>query len=274
MWSTRPDAPKGPGSLTPSGQRRGSSASEPSEAGKRFSLWTRLNIGETEFQRLPLHTHWLNETDDLVLALMEQLKPAQPGDTVAVSEKVVVLLTGRAIDLNTIKPGRLARFLSRYVRNRDSSGRMVPEKMEYVVRTVGYARVLAAAIGLMLTRPFGLRGTFFQLVGPMAKNIGGAGPPYEDLLFPPLDVKFAKRICMELERILDIGVSIVNVNDFGGSIRAVSPRSLSGETLARVLIDNPMGGRLTSTPFVLIRPVSTKMHNVLTPPQTHSYFRF
>ena len=38
-------------------------------------------------------------------------------------------------------------------------------------------------------------------------------------------------LCADLERALDIGVSIVDLNDYGGSIRAVSPRSLSAETL-------------------------------------------
>ena len=57
-----------------------------------------------------------------------------------------------------------------------------------------------------------------------------------------------------LEQALDIGVSIVDLNDFGGSIRAVSPRSLSAETLAAILSDNPLGQHRRSTPFVLVRP--------------------
>jgi hypothetical protein len=69
-----------------------------------------------------------------------------------------------------------------------------------------------------------------------------------------LDSDVAQGICADLEQALDIGVSIVDLNDFGGSIRAVSPRSLSAETLASVLGDNPLGQHLTCTPFVLVRP--------------------
>ena len=115
----------------------------------RVDLWTEVSVAGVRYLRLPLHTEWLDESDDLVLALKESLKVARPGDTVGISETVTILLTGRTVD---------------------------------------------------------------------------------------------------------IGVSIVDLNDFGGSIRAVSPRSLSAETLAAVLSDNPLGQRLTSTPFVLVRP--------------------
>jgi hypothetical protein len=127
--------------------------------------------------------------------------------------------------------------------------------MEYVLRTLGVVRIIAAAIGGALTRPLGMRGTFYRIAGPIARDVdGGPHTPYEHQLFPPLDTKVAQQICADLEQALDIGVSIVDLNDFGGSIRAVSPRSLSEKTLAAVLNDNPLGQHLTSTPFVLVRP--------------------
>jgi hypothetical protein len=197
----------------------------------------------------------LDETDDLTLSLKESLALAKPGDTVAISEKVAILLTGRTVDISTMQPGRLAQFLARHVHPRtDSKGLSVAEKMEYVIRTVGYRRIIAASIGAAVTRPLGVHGAFYRLAGPIARDVDGGRPPYEHVLFPPFDVKVAQRVCADLERALDIGVSIVDLNDYGGSIRAVSPRSLSAETLATVLSDNPLGQRLTSTPFVLVRP--------------------
>ena len=225
------------------------------KADKRVDLWTQVKVAGLKYLRLPLRTRWLNEADDLVLALKESLKLARPGDTVGVSEKVIILLTGQTVDINTVQPGRLARILARHVRPRtDSRGLAVPEKMEYVVRTVGLRRIIPATIGCAVTRPFGMHGTFYRIAGPVARDVDGGRPPYEHVLFPPLDTKVAQGICADLERALDIGVSIVDLNDFGGSIRAVSPRSLSAETLAAVLSDNPLGQRLTSTPFVLVRP--------------------
>jgi hypothetical protein len=167
----------------------------------------------------------------------------------------VILLTGRAVDINTVQPGPLARFLARHVHPRtDSRGLGVPEKMEYVIRSIGPTRAIAAALGCALTRPFGVHGAFYQLAGSVARDIDGGRPPYEHLLLPPLQPAVARWICADLERALGIGVSIVDLNDYGGSIRAVSPRSLPAATLAAVLRDNPMRQRLTSTPFLLVRP--------------------
>jgi F420-0:gamma-glutamyl ligase-like protein len=225
------------------------------KADNRVDLWTQVSVAGVKYLRLPLHSRWLDATDDLVLALKENLKLARPGDTIGVSEKVVILLTGRTVDISTVQPGRLAQFLAAHVRPRtDSKGLAVPEKMQYVVRTVGLRRIIPAAIGSAVTRPFGVRGTFYRLAGSVARDVDGGRPPYEHVIFPPLDAKVAQKICADLERALDIGVSIVDLNDFGGSIRAVSPRSLSHETLSAVLSDNPLGQRLTSTPFVLVRP--------------------
>jgi hypothetical protein len=218
-------------------------------------LWTQVEVAGARYLRLPLRTRWLNETDDLERALKEHLELARAGDTVGVSEKVVILLTGQTVDINTVHPGRLARMLARHVRPRtDSRGLGVPEKMEYVVRTVGFRRIIPATIGCALTRPLGMHGAFYRIAGPIARDVDGGRPPYENVLFPPLNAKVAQGICADLERALDIGVSIVDLNDFGGSIRAVSPRSLCAGTLAKVLSDNPLGQRLTSTPFVLVRP--------------------
>ena len=226
-------------------------------ADQHTALWTHVTVAGVEYLRLPLRTRWLNETDDLVLSLKESLSMARPGDTVGVSEKVAILLTGRTVDITGVQPGRVARMLARHVqpRGEHARGLSVPEKMEYVIRTVGLSRIILAAIGAALTRPFGTRGTFYRIAGPIARDVdGGPHTPYEHVLLPPLDTEVARDICADLERALDIGVSIVDLNDFGGSIRAVSPRSLSAETLACVLRDNPLGQHLTSTPFVLVRP--------------------
>jgi F420-0:gamma-glutamyl ligase len=224
---------------------------------EQVAPWTQVSVAGVKYLRLPLHTRWLDETDDLVLALKEYLELARPGDTVGVSEKVVILLTGHTVDVDTVRPGRLARTLSRHVRPRGEHARglSVPEKMEYVIRTVGLMRIIAAAIGGALTRPLGMHGTFYRIAGPIARDVdGGPHTAYEHVLLPPLDTDVAQRICADLERALDIGVSIVDLNDFGGSVRAVSPRSLSAETLGAVLSDNPLGQHLTSTPFVIVRP--------------------
>jgi len=221
---------------------------------QRVDTWSRVHVAGRDYLRLPLRTRWLTPADELALSLKEHLYDAQLGDTVAISEKVVVLLTGRTVEITTMQPGRLARLLAGRVRPRtDSCGLSIPEKMEYVVRTVGPGRVIAAAAGGAVTRPLGMRGTFYRLAGSVARDIDGGRPPYENLLFPPLESSVAQHTCADLERALGIGVAVVDLNDFGGSIRAVSARSLPAATLSGVLADNPMGQRLKATPFVLVR---------------------
>ena len=220
--------------------------------------WTHVRVDGVEYGRHPVRTRWLTVADGLVPPLKEHLQHLhllRPGDTVAVSEKVVVLLTGRAVDITTVQPRPLARVLAGKVHPRTGSrGLSVPEKMEYVVRTVGSARVIAAAVGGAMTRPLGIHGTFYRLAGTVARDIDGGRPPYESVLFPPLDTAVARDVATDLEQALDVGVGIVDLNDFGGSIRAVSPRALPARTLAAVLADNPMGQRSTSTPMLVIRP--------------------
>jgi F420-0:gamma-glutamyl ligase len=255
--------------------RHGTSAVLPT--GERVDAWSGIRVAGTDYLRLPLHTRWLTEADDLVLSLKERLRVAQLGDTVAVSEKVVVLLTGRAVDIDTMRPGRLARLLAGHVRCRtDSRGLSVPEKMEYVIRTIGSGRAIAAAVCGAVTRSLGMRGTFYRLAGPIARDIDGGRPPYEHLLFPPLDTSVAQQICADLERALDIGVGIVDLNDYGGSIRAVSEKSLPAATLAAVLGDNPMGQRRRGTPFVIVRAAESlaSRRSRSSSPERHDLRRF
>jgi hypothetical protein len=65
-------------------------------------------------------------------------------------------------------------------------------------------------------------------------------------------------MCSDLEELLGVGVAIVDLNDYGGSIRAASPKAVPPKTLARVLADNPMRQRLTGTPLALVRPMPAR----------------
>ena len=86
--------------------------------------WSRVQVAGVDYLRHPVRTRWLDEADELVWSLHEHLEMARPGDTVAVSEKVAVLLTGRAVSIATVPPARLACALAPCVHTRsDSRGR-------------------------------------------------------------------------------------------------------------------------------------------------------
>jgi F420-0:gamma-glutamyl ligase len=220
------------------------------------SQWTRQDVDDLAYLRLAVRTRWLRQGDDLVEVLREYLPPLILGDTVVVSEKVAILLTGRALPVTAARPGRLARILARWVRPPEGSyGLSVPEKMQYVCQSVSRSRLLLAAAVAAITRPFGIHGVFYRLAGPVARDVDGALPPYEDLLFPPMSSETANSVSTWLEREIGVGVAIVDLNDFGGRVRGVSPRALPAAVLARVLADNPLRQRLTGTPFGVVRPL-------------------
>ena len=128
--------------------------------------------------------------------------------------------------------------------------------MQYVLDQVGWPRICAAAAVSAVTRPLGIRGVFYRIAGSVARDVDGGRPPYEDRLIPPLPGLEAAMMCADLERLLGVGVAIVDINDFGGSIRATSPKAIPALTLARILADNPLRQRLTGTPLALVRPLT------------------
>jgi F420-0:gamma-glutamyl ligase len=217
--------------------------------------WTKVVVNGRSYFRCPVRTRWLNAHDELVMVLRQYTRDREPGDTIAISEKVVVLLSGRAVPINTVRIAPMARLLAKLVRPRPGSrGLSIPAKMQYVAQQVGWPRLLTAACASAVTRPFGVHGVFYRVAGTVARDIDGGRPPYAGLLFPPLPEAIALAICTKLDQLLGVGVAIVDLNDFGGSVRAVSPRSLPEPTLRSVLADNPLGQRRHGTPFALIRP--------------------
>lgn len=224
--------------------------------------WHEYSTGGEVYLRTVVSTPWLQPADDLLDALLRFLPLLSSGDTVVISEKVAVLLSGKAVPMASVRPGPLARRLARSVRPRDGSrGLSVPEKMQYVISTVGRGRLCFAAVVAAFTRPLGRRGDFYRVAGTLARDLDGGRPPYEHLLFPPLEQDFAALLCRTLEDRLGVGVAIVDLNDYGGSIRATSPAALPPAVLMRALADNPLRQRLTGTPFGVVRLPSSAPSN-------------
>lgn len=200
-------------------------------------------------------TDWPGQEDDLTEAVTNWVGELRPQDTVLISEKVAVMTTGGTEDKDLYAPGPLANLLVRFVRPRPGSrGISVPEKMEFLVRHVGAPRLLAACAASAVTRPFGLRGMFYRVAGPLSRDLDGGRPPFEHLLFPPLTEPEARIICQDLQHTLGCGVAIVDINDFGGSVRGRSSMAPAMDDIFRLLRDNPMGQRDQRTPLAVLMP--------------------
>ncbi|WP_233425611.1 hypothetical protein [Jiangella alkaliphila] len=224
-----------------------------------MTTWTSIVVDGVPYVRTAVPTRWFTAADDLHATLLESLPLLERGDTVVVSEKVAVFLTGRAVPIDAVQPGRLAHLLARAVRPRPGSrGLSVPEKMQFVVAEIGRPRVIVAALLSALTRPFGFAGVFYRVAGPVARDVDGGRPPYEHLVFPPLTAGESTELCADLEAWLGVGVAIVDLNDYGGTVRGVSPQAAAPGVLLAVLAGNLLGQRSTSTPFGIVRRLSDR----------------
>lgn len=202
-----------------------------------------------------VRTPLLGPEDHISTTVIRHVPVLNAEDTLVISEKVAVMTTGRTLPKDDYRPGWLAKSLARKVRPRPGSrGVSVPEKMEYVIRALGPARVLAACAASAATRPLGIKGVFYRVAGPLARDLDGGRPPFEHLLFPPLTDDEAQDLCEDLADTFGCAVVVADINDYGGSIRGRSQQAPQDEVLMRLLRDNPMGQRDQYTPLVVLTP--------------------
>ena len=197
----------------------------------------------TDFQACtPIRTHLLTDEDSLEDVLRTYVPTDRPIHCVVISEKAAVTVLGLTEPITDYEAGPLARTLIRFVRPRPGSrGISVPEKMQYVVEHTGAPRVLAAAVVSALTRPLGIRGMFYRVAGPLARDLDGGRPP--------MTPHAARAVCQDLAGRVGHPVAIVDINDYGGSIRGVSAGGPGHADLMRLLAHNPLGQRDARTPI-------------------------
>src|SRR6476660_3269203 len=146
------------------------------------SLMVSLN-GDV-YARHPVRTHLVTEADDAAAVVDRYAQPLGPDVLlVAVSERMVAITQGRSYPMVDIHPGRLARFLVRYVtRPGYANGLGTAETLQLAIDEVGAPRILPAAMVSGITKPFGVHGLFYRVAGPQAAAIDGPTsytiPPY------------------------------------------------------------------------------------------------
>lgn len=214
-----------------------------------------VEVGGIRYRRAVAQTPWIQPGDDLLsitrTALRSQLRP---DDVVIVSEKALVIAAGLGIPAKGVRITPLARRLANWVHPTEGSrGLSIPEKMQYVVDEVGVPRILCATALAGLTRPLGIHGAFYVVAGRAARAMDGMRPPFEHLLLPPLSPKIARTWARDMAERLGAAVAIVDINDRGGSVRAISHDVIARRELLRVLADNPLGQRDARTPIGYVR---------------------
>lgn len=226
------------------------------QAPQKYSVFSDETIVRNgrKYQRVMIATPWFDDPKDLAAILREGLGDyLSSGGTAVLSEKIALLSIGQVVSVSTIKVGKFARLASKYVRPQGySKAQSIPERMQFVIQRIGWPRTLLACAASAVTRPFGIRGAFYVVAGREARDLDGMHGEYADRLLPPLSPKQAKKIVDKVAAELGAPVAIVDINDRGGHIRAVSNDGLDAKLVLETMDDNPMG-QSQGTPLGMVR---------------------
>lgn len=209
------------------------------------------------YTRIAVKTHLITFGEDLVSLLKRYVSPQlEPGDWIALSEKVVSVSQSNMRHISTVKIGRLARLIVKGVKKYPNDrGWDSPEKMQLVVEMAGIPRTLLAMTLGALGKLFGIRGIFWIIVGERLGEIDGFNPvvmpPYNEYaMLPPLH---PEATCAEIEKSVAPAI-IIDGNNINIKVIAMSPHMPVDRRLARlILLDNPMGQDRELTPFIIVR---------------------
>ena len=217
-------------------------------------------LGGIVYARHPVRTHLVTSSDTDAPAVVARYVGQLGRDVrvVAVSERMVAITQGRAYPIDSIRPGRLARVLERFVtRPGYGIGLGSAETMELAIREVGAPRILLAAAASAVTRPFGIHGVFYRVAGPQAKAIDGPTsytiPPYNQAA--TLGPKDPDRAARAIAAAIDAPVAIIDANDAGCAVLGASP-GVDRDFVERLFADNPLGQAREQTPICVVREVA------------------
>lgn len=219
-----------------------------------------IELPSGTYARLPIKTHVITSNDDIALVVAKYAVPHfKEGDILFISERVVAISQGRAFPIKDIKPSALAKFLVRFVHKSPYGiGLGSLWTMELAIREAGVPRILLAALASALTKPFGLRGVFYHVVG---KNINAIDGPC-DYTLPPFNA-YAKlapaepnKVAKKLRALTGHDVIIIDANDLGVAILGKSNREIPDVFCKNVFRDNPLGQSSEQTPLCIVRKIS------------------
>ncbi len=216
---------------------------------------TRTYRGQV-WARYPVRTHVVQPGEDIVEVVRRYALPhIQPGDVLAISEKVVAICQKRAFPVDELTPRPLARWLSRFVtKTPHGIGIGSPVTMELALREAGVWRILLAAAVSAITKPLGIRGVFYRIAGRSVAAIDGPTPytlpPYNR--YASLAPKHPNRVAQQIADELGVPVAIVDANDLGVEVLGASA-GVDRALVVELFRDNPLGQGSQQTPLCILR---------------------
>ncbi len=219
-----------------------------------------IDTSDGRYARYPVKTHVVMKGDNLNEIMDKYVKPfIQPGDMIFISEKIVAISQGRAFDIDDIKPSKLALFLCKFVyKSPYGIGLGSPWTMQLALDDVGAPKIMFTALRSAVTKPFGVRGVFYKVVGDRARAIDGPCdytlPPYNH--YAKMAPKDPDGEAAKLEKHTGCKVVVMDSNDIGREILGVSDKSISIDLCKEIFADNPLGQASQQTPIAIVRKIN------------------
>lgn len=210
-----------------------------------------------KWARLPIKTHIITKDGDIVEIVKQYASPhLLDNDIIFISERIVAITQGRAFPIKDIKPSPLAKFLVKFVhKSQYGIGLGSPWTMELAIREAGILRIIMGVLAALATKPFGMRGVFYRVVGKNINAIDGPCdytlPPYNEYakLGPAQPEKAAKSLASAIKH----PVIIIDANDLGVAVLGKSDKDISDNFCKNVFKDNPLGQSTEQTPLCIVR---------------------
>ena len=217
-----------------------------------------IEVDGDVYLRYAIPSHYVQIGEDYIKIVKKYVAPYyKDGDILSISEKIIALCQNRVVKREEVKIGFWAKFLSKFA-SKTSAGVGVGEtiKMQYAIDTVGLLKVLWASIASAVTKLFGKRGVFYEIVGEEVSGLDGF---YDHVWkeYGDIGIKIPENpsgVCDEIKEKLGITCMIVDANDLGQEVLGHSSDiELTEEELKGLIKDNPSGQGKELTPIILIR---------------------
>lgn len=222
-----------------------------------------VKIGNSIYKRHAIKTHFIKQNEDYLEVIKTYVLPIyKKGDIISISEKIIALCQNKVVERRDIKIGFLAKFLS-FFASRNSHGIGVGEaiKMQYAINKVGSIKCIYAAVVSGITKLFGKKGVFYEIVGQDVSGLDGfydhVWDEYKDIGIELPDNP--NGVCEEIYNKLGVLSFIVDANDLGQEILGVCSKiKLREKSLHKLIKDNPAGQGKETTPIILIRKTNRR----------------
>ncbi|MCR5485081.1 MAG: coenzyme F420-0:L-glutamate ligase, partial [Clostridiales bacterium] len=151
---------------------------------------------------------------------------------------------------------KLAKLLCKFVyKSPYGIGLGSPWTMQLAIQDIGVPKILFAGLCSAVTKPFGVRGVFYKIVGDKGRAIDGPCdytlPPYNHAA--KLAPKDPDKVAKQLEDHTGCKVVVMDANDIGREILGVSDKKIDIEMCKQIFKDNPLGQKSQQTPIAIVR---------------------